>query len=283
MKSIRQSQLVHAETYAAIRRGKRPGACGLVNEGLRISGIKHVKNPMVPKSRFCPSTPLLALPALIEKMKRQEARRTGRRIRKDAQLVAGYIASYPDSMAELRADPNKFGRYQQWLDLAYAFVERRHGADQPWDFLHEDEAHPHLHWLLGPYVDPKWGLTIGHRHPGYAASRMKREVLVEANGGTEHGLRAATFCNDAYKAAMQAYDDDFYESVSKPMGMDRKGEFPRERRPRHVHLAIRAAEQEADRLRKETEELRAELERVKGLAPWSGVNLERRRAPRMGL
>jgi hypothetical protein len=273
------TQLIHTETYGEVSSRKdRPGrprkltAPELIDEALRRNGAHpHVKNPMEPNTLFLASDDLSGILPLVQALKAQDSAANGRCVRKDAQSILAGIASYPVPMAELRQPTRSAARkrekHDRWVELNLAWLHRRYGAHLYAVLEHRDEKHPHVHWYCPGFLE-NGRFTMGSLHAGQHAGKKAVADAIAANGGPlDPALRKFTY-NEAYKAAMVAEADDYYEHVSKPLGMLRIGSAPRPRVPRPVHLAnekAKIAEEEAVKARKEADELRAELARVNSL------------------
>lgn len=124
----------------------------------------------------------------------------GRKLRKDALCLVAGVVSMPEDTTQ-----------QAWESFradAVGHLQQKYGDRLQTVIEHTDESHPHLHF----YVIPRPGERFETIHQGKdAAAEIKR-------GG---GLKGAQ--NQAYKSAMRAYQDEFFEMVGIPHGLARIG------------------------------------------------------------
>jgi len=226
---------------------------------------------MEPNTLFLADKPLSCIVPLVADLKAQDFAANGRRVRKDAQSLLAGIASYPAPMSELRklneeADAER-KRYARWIELNLAWLKRRYAGHLFAVIEHRDERFPHLHWYCPGFLE-NGRFTMGRLHAGQHAGKRAVADAIAAKGGPLDPAARKFIYNEAYKAAERELQDDYYEHVSKPLGMSRVSSAPRPRVPRPVHLAnekAKIAEAEALKARKEADELRAELTRVNSL------------------
>ena len=222
--AIEGFQFIHESTYgrkgkAAMttktgqkRKAKWSGR-EIVAEAIReLGNCDHVESPIPPQ--YVLGSDLLAFWESIEQ-KASEAKDTiGRKLRSDKQLLTAGVCSAPILTADF--DPNN-AFYQQWLKLNLDFLKNKYGADLGPVLLHTDEKYIHLHYYVAPEVqNTEYGFTLEAHHAGL---RAKNAVMKDGN---------ANIANVAYKKAMKAFQDSYYEQVAKPCGLTRSG--PKRRR-----------------------------------------------------
>lgn len=199
-------QFVHVESYSrtapksAAGGGKEGRSVGwVVAEAKRDEGaIPHVAAPLPPAYLY--GAPLEELEAACEAWASTMTDAKGRKLRKDALcLAAGVISAphdiAPDAWDSFRADSLK------WLQAKY-------GAALRTVVEHTDESHPHLHF----YCVPQPGQRFESVHQGKAAAAEAKAQ------GKAKGLQ-----NQAYKAAMRSYQDEFFDRVGIEHGFTRIG------------------------------------------------------------
>lgn len=209
-------QFVHVESYSRstpkrassinkktgkVSSAKSSGHCVsyIVNEAIReVNSIPHVKNPLPPEYLF--GEPLEALETTCNEWASSLKDARGHAMRKDALCLAAGIVSAPKDIT-----PEAWDAFQrdsvQWLKDKYGPALRTVIA-------HHDESHPHLHF----YAVPEPGQRFESIHQGRQAAAQ-----VKAEGGLK-GLQ-----NQAYKAAMRGFQDEFYERVGIEHGFTRIG------------------------------------------------------------
>lgn len=196
-------QFIHVESYSrsSPKKGKNGGhsVASVVNEAIREpNSIPHVDNPKPPTYIY--GKPLESLEATCEEWAASMTDAKGRKLRKDALCLAAGVVSMPEdttpeAWATFRAD-------------AVGHLQKKYGDRLQTVIEHTDESHPHLHF----YVVPRLGERFEMIHQGkLAAADVKREG----------GLKGAQ--NQAYKSAMRAYQDEFFETVGIKNGLTRIG------------------------------------------------------------
>jgi hypothetical protein len=141
----------------------------------------------------------------------------GHKLRCDSPVVAVGVASWPDTVAEVEDAPQKMAAYEHWRALTIAWLAGKWGEHLQCIVEHLDEPHPHLHWVVIPDLQENGLLQIQSVHPGYEANAASK-----ARGETKREQK------EAYKAAMKALQDHYYENVAAHCGLTRLG--PRRQR-----------------------------------------------------
>lgn len=205
----------HMETYGRKpgRNGKKQSIRGIANEAERKPGAcSHVESP---------EEPILVFGVMPSEVVRQAEEiasiakdSIGRKLRSDAQLMVGGIASLPISPSELN-DDGVYEYLQDFISLNTKYLSEKFGDDFKSMVLHLDEEKIHLHYYLLPSIDDSGRFNIGSVHPGILA----RDTC---------GSKKAKDKMSAYKKAMRELQDDYYENVSKHLSLTRHG--PRRRR-----------------------------------------------------
>jgi len=204
-------QFFHIETYARIpsRTGKKQSVIGLVREAERHpNACLHIESPKKPTLLFGkhPST----VADDIFKLSEQALDSKGRKLRTDAQVLLGGIASYPIPCEQVTLDCPKL---QKWLTLNLAFLKAEYGNALKSIILHLDENYPHIHFYCHPELGCENKLNIRDIHCG-----MQLRDSVPDKGVGSGKLRSRL-----YKQAMRDQQDRYYEKVGSECGLTRIG------------------------------------------------------------
>lgn len=203
-----EQQWFHVETYgrAATRKtkdgGRRATIRGIVGEATREQGYcKHVEEAQEPT----------ALLGDLHELERELLARAdhpgknGRKVRPDAHILLAGTASYPKPTKAM--GPEDEDHFNLWLNKTVEFLQGEWGDKLKAVVLHLDEGFPHIHF----YAADLDGLDMKALHRGKAAE-------AKADGHKK----------EAYRQAMQTYQDDYYQAVGFDMGFSRLG--PRRQR-----------------------------------------------------
>lgn len=173
--------------------------------------LKHIQDPQDPILLYGVE-PLKVLEKLKFTQKNGKDKR-GRKLRKDAQIMSGCVASIPlaPTKENLESEPVK-----KWLEDNHNFMLREFGDSYVSQELHIDESYIHTHSILIAKLDEFQTVGLDNVHPGYAAQRA-----VSANAGR-------TTKKAAYQEAMRCFQDSYYEQVGIQNGQLRYG--PRRKR-----------------------------------------------------
>lgn len=196
-------QFIHVESYSRTspKKGKNGGhsVASVVNEATRDPGsIPHVDNPKPPVYIY--GKPLESLEETCEIWAASMTDAKGRKLRKDALCLAAGVVSMP-----AETTPEAWEAFK--LD-AVNHLKAKYGERLQTVIEHTDEDHPHLHF----YAVPLPGERFEAIHQGKAAA-----AEVKRAGGLK-GVQ-----NQAYKSAMRAYQDEFFETVGIKNGLTRIG------------------------------------------------------------
>jgi hypothetical protein len=199
---------------------RNPSLFDIRDEMIRAPhACSHVAEPREPRVLFGQS-PVDAF-ALAAARADQAVDKRGHKLRCDTPVVAVGVASWPDTVAEIESNPQKMAEYEHWRTLTIAWLAERWGEKLQCVVEHMDEKHPHIHWVITPDLQNNGLLQIQSVHPGYEATAASK-----ARGETKREQK------QAYKAAMKALQDDYYENVASHCGLTRLG--PRRQRLKGV-------------------------------------------------
>jgi hypothetical protein len=165
----------------------------------------------------------------------------GRRLRKNGAALVAAVVSYPVSMQDIGAYPEKEEQLHKWVDQTVAWARQLWGRQIKSVVLHTDEEYPHLHLFVVPELLPSNRLDVWAIHPGIAA----RDAAQRAGHSTSAQTRA-------YIAAMKDLQSEFHGAVSANFGHARKGNgrkrmdrtqvmIDRRQRQRELDLNVREA------------------------------------------
>lgn len=199
-------QFIHVESYArsAPKTAKttNSGKAGkninyVIAEANREAGAHpHIDAPEPPIVLF--GVPLEHIERIAEEWAQSVTDSAGRKLRKDGLcLLAGVISA-----------PSDIKNWDKFKNESIQYLKEKYGNCLKTVIEHTDESHPHLHF----YVIPELGQKFETVHQGREASAGVKE-----NGGLK-GVQ-----NQAYKAAMREFQDEFYAAVGVQNGMTRIG------------------------------------------------------------
>lgn len=199
-------QFMHVEAYGrTLTSGnqKKTKAGGhtvrsIVAEATREPGnTSHIDAPQPP--HYLHGKPLEQLESACEAWASTAVDASGKKLRKDALCLLAGVFSAPDGTT-----PDE---WQKIKEDALGWLTKRYGDRLQTVVEHVDESHPHCHF----YVIPRPGERFDAIHDGKRAAN-------ELPKGTLKGER-----NQAYKAAMRSFQDEYHEHVGAPNGMTRIG------------------------------------------------------------
>ncbi|MDQ0457421.1 hypothetical protein [Rhizobium paknamense] len=219
-------QFAHLESFS-----RKPDAQGrgvdfvFAEASRKPEASVHVKNPMPPIVVYgldVKATQELHDSVVASATVQVKGGKT-RKVRLDQKTLYTVVASHPHRMEEIRADPAKKAEAEIWEKRTVAWLRSQYGDDLISVVRHEDEAYFHVHAYVIPLSDP--GLKAQQYHPGVT---IKRSIMSAgpAEGENQKALRKRA--DAAYKSAMRAWQDSYYDAVAAPCGLARLG--PRRRR-----------------------------------------------------
>ncbi|MDH6688814.1 hypothetical protein AB7M56_000828 [Bradyrhizobium elkanii] len=142
----------------------------------------------------------------------QAVDKIGRRLRPEALVVLVGVATWPDLTAHVQQDAEARDLYVQWRDATVAWLQSQWGDRLVTVVEHMDELRPHVHYIVLPELEPDNRLRIASVHPGFRAAAN----CADAGGKPREQSKA-------YKAAMTAFQDCYYEDVGVCFGLFRIG------------------------------------------------------------
>lgn len=199
------SQFLRAHAYST-RKIK-----GVLDEADRQEhAVAHIENPK--EAVWCIGSrdqidlairSYMLLPTVV----RNEGKTYLRKKRKDHRCLTAGVSSWPLSVADFLTDINKrkenIDAIQRWRDETLKWLDSQFGENLKGACIHKDESHIHIHFFV-----------VGDAqriHPGLRAELVD-DVRIE-NPQNRYS---------AHKNGLRAWLDDYYLSVSKSFGMNRK-------------------------------------------------------------
>jgi hypothetical protein len=213
---------------------------GITREAVRAQGAaKHVSG--LPKVYLIEGEDPIAVGQEAIRQAGMALDFRGRRLRRNGTALVAAVASYPVSISQLGAHPEKEEQLHKWVDQTVAWARKRWGRQVRSVVLHTDEEYPHLHLFLVPELLASNRLDVAAIHPGIAA----RDAVQRAGHSTSQQT-------SAYIEAMKALQSDFHDAVSAGFGHARKGDgrkrmsrtqimIDRRQRQRETELNVREA------------------------------------------
>jgi hypothetical protein len=141
-----------------------------------------------------------------------------RKIRADQKTLASIVISHPYLLEDAEQNPKMMAELRIYEQNSIDWLKDTFGNDLISVIRHDDEPHAHWHALILPLGDPEF--KASKLHPGKAA---KAKVMQDASLKTLDSKLLNKKGDMAYQAAMRAFQDSFYQKVSKPAGLTRLG------------------------------------------------------------
>lgn len=177
---------------------KSRSASDILAEQWRDDGAcPHIQNPSKPGLLFGvePSKVLLIMNEWADQAKDAQ----GRKLRKDGHCILIGVASLPREMED---------NFPEFAEDTLAWLKEKYGERLKSVVVHNDEAHPHLHFSVVPNIGEKFEDI----HDGFKASKKAK---------AEGKLKSDQ--NYSYKEAMRSYQDEFSKKVAVYHGLTRIG------------------------------------------------------------
>lgn len=217
------SQFVRLNTYgAATKTGAlsrlHENAFDILDEAGRAAGATpHIRHASVPTLLF--GRQPQDLKARIHDLAGIARNERGAPLRRDAPLLYAIVASYPVPWRALEGRQADL-LLLDWYASVLGWLEAQFGTALQSAVIHSDEERPHIHAFVVPPLGPRD--RVDHSlHPGRLARQEARRKGADRIAGER-----------AYRAGMRAFQDGYFEAVSKRFGHERIG--PRRRRFQRV-------------------------------------------------
>lgn len=210
-------QFIHIEQYGRQGAHKKKSSA-------RKRSMYDIRDEMIRAPRACPhvadpkppvilfgKTPNEAI-AIAAERAATAVDKIGRKLRCDSPVVVIGVASWPELVSDVIADPEKRAEYARWRAKTIAWLKARWGDDLESVVQHMDEPRPHIHFVVVPKLDDARRLQIQSVHPGERAAAECK------NAGDSPSRQRA-----AYVDAMIDLQGDYYDKVSACCGLTRLG------------------------------------------------------------
>lgn len=177
---------------------KSRSASDILNEQWREDGAcPHIENPRKPGLLYGVE-PADVLP-IMNQWADQAKDAQGRKLRKDGHCILIGVASLPRSMED---------NFPEFAEDTLIWLKEKYGDRLKSVVVHDDEAHPHLHFSVVPNIGEKFEDI----HDGFKASKKAK---------TDGKLKSDQ--NYSYKEAMRNYQDEFSKNVAMAHELTRIG------------------------------------------------------------
>lgn len=187
--------------------GKRSAAAVAAEADRLPFHAPHIHAPKPPNVLHgqLASTVVAALPAAIDRRKREHLARTGKKlpVRSDQQVLIAGVVSYPELRKHTEASDALLHEYTRWRKRVVRFLRNRFKQALKCVIEHVDEPRLHLHFYCAPDVQAG-EMTLSEIHPGMKASRA-----CGPRGTVPKKAR-----KDAWVRAMRNFQLEFYRQVS---------------------------------------------------------------------
>jgi hypothetical protein len=230
-------QFFHAYCFSS---GGKHQAAGAIGEACRDPEFSaHVKDPKPPEW-VCGSRELIEAAVREYQEKWRDSR--GHKLRIDGQVLRADVVAWP---ADMTPEGRKKG---QELTIAYyrekfgpAFRGALIHTDEPFkDEGLRDKPREHLHL----FIVPEAAQRFDDLHAGLKAKRAADQINRKAS--KEEKSEAKAHGSEAYRDAMKAEQDDFFQQVGRPLGLERKDlNSPRERISKQKQTILNRAKDHA--------------------------------------
>lgn len=256
----RKFQFIHLEAYS-LQANQQGGKNAKFNKEVKARTVREVLGEALRKEGFCnhvqePEAPgvlygdLNAIEALCvdyhKNHKNTDKNGKEKSLRSDANvLIAGVVS--------LEGIEQNYKDWDQYKIDVLGFLKEKYGENLAAVVEHTDEENPHLHF----YIVPKIGQKLDELHDGKKAVLELKKKEPKALKGKQ---------NKIYIEAMKAFQDEFYEKVSKNFGLTKIGPA-RSRVSRKIYFEQKKAAEEYKKTLKQIEEnkffIDAEFEQAK--------------------
>jgi len=207
---IRLESFARTGPHKKNSRRRKASVAGVFGEMVRTPGFcPHIAEPKPPAIVF--GDPAVVLKSVLDQADRA-IERTGKRLRSTALIAVCGVVSFPTPRVIVEADPKERERCERWWRQTRRWLEDHFGDALKLIVIHRDETYIHAHFAVVPNLGTDRRIDIGQVHPGEKAQRAARAA------GEHPKLQKA-----AFKAAMSAFIDCYYEGVLMDFGVARIG------------------------------------------------------------
>ncbi|WP_157234846.1 hypothetical protein [Methylosinus sp. LW4] len=243
------AQFIHLDNFGRSPRANAPKwatISGVLSEAGRVAGaVGHIATPVPPAILYGVAPEALLDEA--EGLAHTAVDAKGRKLRCDGAVLIAGVASYPATVEELHVDPVEKDAYYLWRSETIKWLKSIFGASLRSVVEHEDEPRAHLHFFILPSLTQNNTLNWSGAHPGLAAKRSAAQAKQDKKSQDR-----------AYRGAMRAFQDAYYNAVSdffhhqrfgprraRVSRMERKAQIELEAERAAMLHEVRTAEHEA--------------------------------------
>jgi hypothetical protein len=212
-------QFIHLDCFSRNRpkNTKQWTTQDIIHELIRTpDNSKHVKEPEAPV--ILDGMHPRELEKEIEAILKNGRDGGGRKLRKDAKIFIGSVASYPVPVADLNTR-EKRDAYFQWEQDTVQFYEEFFGGENVRSVVkHLDEGFVHLHAVVMPHLHENSQFDFDSVHPGHKARREYRALC--ARDKLEPTKRQI---DKVVAEALESFQDSYYQEVGQKNALSRFG------------------------------------------------------------
>ena len=169
----------------------------LEEQARELEACPHIDRPSPPRILY--GVPPMEVLAIAEEWAETAKDSRGHKLRKDGNCVLVGVASLPRAMED---------DFPEFAEDTLAWLKEKYGDRLKSVVVHNDEAHPHLHFT----VVPKIGERFEEIHEG-----------IKAKNEAKRNNKKAGEQNLAFIGAMRAMQDEFSKKVAMGHGLTRIG------------------------------------------------------------
>jgi len=213
-------QFVHLESYSRKPDAKGRSVSFVLAEARRDPAASvHVPSPEAPIIVYgvSPDQVESLHDAAVEAARTTPKGGKPRKIRVDQHTLLTVVASHPHTVDEVLSEPQKRAEVDNWEQLTLNWLRGLYGDALVSVVRHEDESHWHLHAYIMP---PSLDMKASALHPGQTA---KAEVMAAGPLEDEDSKTLNRRGDKAYRQAMRAWQDSYFEVVAVRCGLTRLG------------------------------------------------------------
>ena len=256
----RKFQFIHLEAYS-LQANQQGGKNAKFNKEVKARTVREVLGEVLRKEGFCNHIQEPEAPGVLygdlnnieadckayhQNHKNIDKNGKAKALRSDANvLIAGVVS--------LEGIEQNYKDWEQYKINVVEFLKEKYGENLAAVVEHTDEENPHLHF----YIVPRIGQKLDELHDGKKAVLELKKKEPKALKGKQ---------NKIYIEAMKAFQDEFYEKVSKNFGLTKIGPA-RSRVSRKIYFEQKKAAEEYRKTLKQIEEnkffIDAEFEQAK--------------------
>jgi len=259
----RRFQFIHLEAYS-LQANQQGGKNAKFSKEVKARTVKEVLGEVLRVKGFCNHIKAPEPPGLLygdintvealckhyhQNHKNTDKNGKAKALRSDSNvLIAGVVS--------LEGTSENVKKWMEYKNEVLTYLKNKYGENLKAVMEHTDEENPHLHFYLVPNV----GQKLDDLHDGKKAVMALKKEKPKALKGEQ---------NKKYIEAMRAFQDDFYNKVSKAFGLakigpardrvSRKAYFEQVKLAQEYSKTIQQIEDNKKIIENENEKLRVEI------------------------